>query len=105
MTTKRKKRNNREKRELYSLVDNNKNLLEEYKETNNTELIKEVVKANVQDVYRVARNIRNLEHEIMEMNFYKDKGNIHKIFQYPVTLQKREYNLSGEPSSIIKFDR
>ena len=93
------------KRELYSLVDNNKNLLEEYKETNNTELIKEVVKANVQDVYRVARNIRNLEHEIMEMNFYKDKGNIHKTFQYPVTLQKREYNLSGEPSSIIKFDR
>ena len=92
-------------KELFTLIDNNKDLLDEYKQNHNKELIKEVVKTNYQDVYRVARQIRNLQHEIMEMNFYKDEGNIYKMFQYPVTLEKMETNISGEPSSIIKFNK
>lgn len=93
------------KKELFALIDNNKEILEEYKQTNNKELIKEVVKTNFEDVYRIARHIRNLEHEVMDMDFYKDEGNIYKLFQYPVILEKIETNISGEPSSIIKFNK
>ena len=42
----------------------------------------------------------------MDMNFYEDEGKeFSKIFQYPVTLEKIETNVSGEPSSIIKFNK
>lgn len=102
----RKKDISEKKKELFTLIDNNKELLDEYKQTNNKEIIKEVVKINFEDVYRVARQIRNLEHEIMDMNFYEDEGKVFsKIFQYPVTLEKIETNVSGEPSSIIKFNK
>ena len=100
----KKKDISEKKKELFTLIDNNKEILDEYKQTNNKELIKEIVKTNFEDVYRVARQIRNLEHEIMDMDFYKDEGKIFtKMFQYPVTLDKIETNLSGEPSSVIKF--
>ena len=101
----RKKDISEKKKELFALIDNNKEILDEYKQTNNKELVKEVVKTNFEDVYRIARQIRNLEHEVMDMDFYKDEGNLYKLFQYPVTLEKMETNISGEPSSIIKFNK
>jgi len=100
------------KRELYSLIDNNKDLIRQYKETNNAEILKDVANTTVNDVYRIARNIRNLEHGEMDMIYY-DKGyypedtnrKIHKLYQYPVKHEKMETNYLREPVNVIKFNK
>lgn len=90
------------KRELYKYLDENKEILNEYKKTNNNQLIKDVVANNINNVFREARNIRELENEIIQMNYYKDE-NMFKVFKYPVLLQNTEINIA-EPIRVQNFE-
>lgn len=100
------------KRELFTIIDNNKEIINQYKETHNKELLKDVTNSTIQDIYRIARTIRNMENEEMEMLYY-DKGyypedtnrKIHKLYQYPVKHEKMETNLLSEPVNVIKFNK
>src|SRR6056300_1983952 len=100
------------KRELYTIIDNNKEIIDQYKETHNKELLKDIANSTVQDIHRIARTIHNMEHEEMEMIYY-DKGyypedtnrKIHKLYQYPVKHEKMETNLLTEPVNVIKFNK
>lgn len=100
------------KRELYTAIDNNKDIIDQYKETHNKELLKDVAHSTMQDVYRIARTIRTMESEEMEMIYY-DKGyypedtnrKIHKLYQYPVKHEKLETNFLQEPVNVVKFNK
>tara|TARA_B100001057_G_C22869035_1_gene957905 strand:+ start:6576 stop:7988 length:1413 start_codon:yes stop_codon:yes gene_type:complete len=81
------------KRELYKYLDQNKEILNEYKKTENNQLIKDIVANNVNNVFREARNIRELENEIVQINYYKEE-NIFKVFKYPVLLQNTEETIT-----------
>lgn len=89
------------KRELFKYIDENKEIMEEFKQTNNTQLLKEYVSNNINNIQREARNLRNLENEVIEVNYYKDE-NLFKVFKSPVTLNKYDSN-AGEPVSVVSF--
>lgn len=90
-------------KDIFSILDTNKSLFEEYQKTNNREVIKTIVKNNINEVDVLARNLRNLKHEIMEMNYYDDEK-LHKLYQFPVILNKLTSNI-GEPESVVKYER
>ena len=90
-------------KDIFSILDTNKELFEEYQKTNNREIIKTIVKNNINEVDVIARNLRNLKHEVMEMNYYDDEK-LHKLYQFPVILNKLTTNI-GEPESVVKYER
>ena len=90
-------------KDIFSILDTNKELFEEYQKTNNREVIKTIVRNNINEVDVLARNLRNLKHEVMEMNYYDDEK-IHKLYQFPVILNKLTTNI-GEPESVVKYER
>lgn len=100
------------KKELYTIIDTNKELIKKYKETHNKDLLKDIANSTIQDVYRIVRNIQNMEYEEMEMNYY-EKGyypedanrKIHKLYRFPVKHEKMETNYTQEPVKVIKFNK
>lgn len=88
-------------RQIYNIIDSNKQIIDDFKKTNNNELLKDMVQNNKDNLYRHARNLRNLKHEIMEMNYDEDTR-LYKLYQYPVLLDKLLINLadSEEVSSF-----
>jgi|TARA_B110000285_G_C15124647_1_gene619385 hypothetical protein len=99
------------KKELFVLIEQNKEFLEEYKENQNKELLKQVVVNNKNNISRISKIIQNLENEIIEVNYYKEgyyednrSQEIYKLFQYPISLTNIEMNWY-EPQNVIKFDR
>ena len=91
------------KGELYSYVEDNKSILDDFKQTRNKQLIKDLVFNNVRNVHREARTISQLENEIIEMNYYKDE-NMYKVYKFPVLFHKSEINLGG-PEVVKSFER
>ena len=77
--------------------------MEEFKQTNNKQLLKDYVSNNINNIQREARNLRYLENEIIEVNHYKDE-NVFQVFKSEVALNKLESN-AGEPVSVISFIR
>ena len=99
----KKEQINTKKRELYSYIEDNKSILNDFKQTGNKQLIKDLVFNNVRNVHREARTISQLENEIIEMNYYKDE-NIYKVHKFPILFHKSEINL-GEPEVVKSFVR
>ena len=91
------------KRELFTYIEDNKAILDEFKQTKNKQLIKDLVFNNVRNVHREARTISQIENEIIEMNYYKDE-NIYKVYKFPMLFHKSEINL-GEPEVVKNFER
>lgn len=91
------------KRELFKHIDENREIMEEFKQTNNKQLLKDYVSNNINNIQREARNLRYLENEIIEVNHYKDE-NVFQVFKSEVALNKLESN-AGEPLSVISFIR
>lgn len=91
------------KRELFGYIEDNKSILDEFKQTKNKQLIKDLVFNNVRNVHREARTISQLENEIIEMNYYKDE-NIYEVYKFPILFHKSEINL-GEPEVVKSFER
>ena len=99
----KKEQINTKKGELYSYIEDNKSILDDFKQTRNKQLIKDLVFNNVRNVHREARTISQLENEIIEMNYYKDE-NMYKVYKFPVLFHKSEINL-GEPEVVKSFER
>ena len=91
------------KRQIFNIIDTNKQLMDKYKSENNQEIIKDMVRNNVDDLSRYVRSLRNLQHEVMEIN-YDEPSNTHTLFQYPVLFENVEVNIQ-EPVNVVKFDR
>ena len=91
------------KRQIFDIIDKNRQLMEKYKNEHNPEIIKDIVRNNIDDLYRYSRSLRLLQHEIMEVNYDKDSI-LFKLFQYPVLYDKLEINIL-EPANVKKFNR
>jgi len=99
----KKEQINSKKRELFNYIEDNKAILDDFKQTKNKQLIKDLVFNNVRNVHREARTISQLENEIIEMNYYKDE-NIYKVYKFPILFHKSEINY-GEPEVVKSFER
>lgn len=89
---------------LFSLIEKNKELIDEYKKTNNREFLKAAVDLQINDIANEVQNIRILQHEIMEI-ITQDTGNpfpLNTLFQNPVSISKLDYS-SGEQQRVISF--
>lgn len=98
------RRINEKQTNLFSMFEKNKELIDEYKKTNNREFLKAAVDLQVNEIANELQNIRILKHEIMEM-FKQDTGTIfplNTLFQSPVSISKLDYT-SGEQRRVISF--
>jgi hypothetical protein len=89
---------------MFSLIEKNKELIDEYKKTNNREFLKAAVDLQINEIANEIQNIRILKHEIMEM-ITQDTGNtfpLNTLFQSPVSISKLDY-ASGEQQRVISF--
>lgn len=112
---------------IFKLTESMRSLLAEYKETDNTEFLKQAVRIQLDQITPEARNLRMLTYEVMEMDKREPirvNGKViitldqnceldikskpdSDIFEYvlvqrPVELTKMEY-LSDEPPNVIKY--
>jgi hypothetical protein len=95
--------NNREKSDainnklsnIFKLIEHNRELLQEYKKTQNREFLLTALNLQIKELAPEIRNLRMLKHEVMEMD--EDT-----LVRYPNSLDKTE-NLSGEPPRVIKY--
>jgi hypothetical protein len=95
------------KNEVFLLKDDITQLLDEYKKTENKEILKNAVDTQITKIIPKMRNIHMLKNEINEelLMFAKDsnkKDKIGHIFNYPILLNKLEYNLAEKPN-VISF--
>lgn len=99
------KKENMEKKEieLEGFINENKIIMEQLNETNKRELMKDVVANNVNNVFRTARNIRDLKNEINEVEYDKSKK-IYTLIQYPVKYAKLEIMFGGT-EKVLNFER
>ena len=96
-----------EKRDnIFSLIEKNKALIDEYKKSNNVEFLKAGVDLQISEIYPEVRNLRMLQHEIMEIES-SDNGAgmmfpLNTLFQQNVSLSKLDFS-SGEQQRVISF--
>ena len=100
----------RKKDMIFILTEKINGLLTDYENTRNRELLKAAVELQVNELHPEIRNLRLLEHELMEIvvdapadvvafaNYYL----LHSLNQNDVALTKLEYN-SDEPQRVIKY--
>lgn len=88
----------------FSLIEKNKELIDEYKKSNNREFLKAAIDLQRTDIKSTVDNIRFLKHEIMEIISIDTKKTfpINTLFQKPVSLSKLDYS-SGEQQRVISF--
>jgi len=95
------------KNDVFLLKDDITQLLDEYKKTENKEILKNAVDMQITKIIPKMRNIHMLKNDINEERkmFAKDnkeKDKIGHIFNYPILLNKLEYNLAENPN-VISF--
>jgi hypothetical protein len=90
--------------ELFRLIEQNREMLDEYKQTDNRELLKSAMELQVSQIIPESRNLRMLKYEIMEMDRREISSgkNEHVLFQYPSQITNMDY-ITGEPSRVISF--
>lgn len=84
---------------IFELNEKVKFLLEEYKNKDNKEFLKEALRIQINEIYPEIRNRRMLENELIELDS-NDKE--FYLFKFPIILSKLIYNL-GEPPRVIKY--
>jgi len=94
----------RKRNTIFMYAEQITNLLEEYKKTENRELLKTAMTLQINNLLPETRNLRLLMHEHMEVNTFKHtNGRIENfLFQNAVALSKLDYN-TDEPPRVIKF--
>ena len=89
---------------VFSLIEKNKELIDEYNKTNNREFLKAAVDLQINEIANEIQNIRILKHKIMEI-ITQDTGNtfpLNTLFQSPVSISNLDYE-SGEQQRVISF--
>ena len=112
---------------IFKLTESMRTLLNEYKKTDNIEILKQAVRVQYDQITPETRNLRMLKYEVMEVDSREPKRDNensmiildsncqiefklkpspdileHVLVQHPVELNKREY-LVDEPPNVIKF--
>jgi hypothetical protein len=88
---------------IFLLIEKNRELIEEYKSSQNPELLKVVVKSQIDDIYPEIRNRRLLEGEVMEIDSKTFTNHIeYSLFKYPIEISKI-VNTLGEKSRVVKY--
>lgn len=83
-------------------------MISEYQESGNTQLLKDAMTVQIQNLQPEIENLRRLKQDIMEMdNSIPVGGNEMKdlvcnLIQRPIALYKTEYTF-GEPSRVVKY--
>jgi hypothetical protein len=85
--------------EINSTIEN---LLNEYKSTNNHEVLKLAIHTHVNELLPETRNLRYLMYELCEMDMLLKRDNTRILIQKPNSLQKIDYTFN-EPAKVIKF--
>jgi hypothetical protein len=102
--------NNKEKKEsidkktekIYLLVEKVRDLIKEYKKTENHRILKTAVDVQINELFPEIRNMKLLMNEVVEMN--QDESGKFTVFHYPVALNKIDEDF-GEKASVIKFSK
>ena len=91
------------------MIEKSRGFIEEYKKTNNYEMLKSAIDLQIKDIIPEARNIRMLRHQIMEMvrsdESLETPGRLplYTLFQRPASISQLDYS-SGEQQRVIKFN-
>jgi hypothetical protein len=95
---------NEKQERLFSLIEKNKELIDEYKKTNNRQVLKAAVDLQINEISNEVQHIRVLKHEIMEIITQDTRGTfpLNTLFQNPVSISKLDYS-SGEQQRVISF--
>ena len=100
--------------DIYKITEKMKVLVNEFKETNNKQLLTDATNMQLKELNPLVKKRRELAYPIMEMNHYTTEkkqierddiyGNEYdELFQYPITLDKLTSS-SGTEASVIKFE-
>jgi hypothetical protein len=89
---------------IFRLNEQIRMLLDEYKTTNNTEILKTAVTLQVNQLLPETRNLRMLKYKIMEMQEHEVSNKLveHHLIQYPNSFNDLDHEY-GEPPRVIKF--
>jgi hypothetical protein len=87
---------------IYRLNENIRGILEEYKGTQNMELLKSAVSMQVNELYPETRKVFNLKNEINEV--VSGQTGKYELFRYPILLEKLDHTFS-EPPRVVKFNK
>lgn len=91
--------------EIFHLIERVNALLKEYENTQNRELLKQAVYIQIKEIQPEIRNLRNLKHEIMELNSYTENyQHKYSVYQYPIEFSKLDSEF-GEHPRVIKFNK
>tara|TARA_Y100000356_G_C11261498_1_gene293947 strand:+ start:3070 stop:4503 length:1434 start_codon:yes stop_codon:yes gene_type:complete len=92
--------------ELFNYIERSKDLIREYKKTNNHEFLKSAIDLQIKDIAPTSIQIRTLKHKIMEIIKIQDPNKMfptNHLFQYPLLLNDIEYG-SAEQPRVIKYN-
>ena len=84
---------NNKKNKIYEYLEDVKRILNNYKETNNEELLKDVAQLQIENILPELRNMRHLKYETKEMIIDYDKG-ISEVYQLPYNIEMLELMLT-----------
>ena len=89
---------------LFSYIETSKQLIDEYKKTNNREFLKTAMDLRVNEIKRELSTIRRLKYGIMEIVTHPTKKSfpVHTLYQNTVSLDKLD-NSSLEQQRVISF--
>ena len=86
--------------EMYAVIEDIKRLLEEYKKTQNPEVLKSALRTHKEDLMPVIANIRLHKYGVMEMAHPTD--NESELVQHALPLNKMDFKY-GEDARVVKF--
>jgi len=89
---------------LFSYIETSKQLIDEYKKTNNREILKTAMDLRVNEIKRELSTIRRLKYGIMEIVTHPTikAFPVHTLYQNTVSLDKLDYS-SLEQQRVISF--
>ena len=87
--------------EMYAVIEDIKRLLEEYKKTQNPEVLKSALRTHKEDLMPIVANIRLHKYGVMEM--VKPSENESELIQHALALNKMDFKF-GEDARVIKFN-
>ena len=89
---------------VFNLNEKVKNLTEEYLKTENPEILRLMVRTQINEIYPEIRNRRMLENEVVELDSEIVKNRqIFSIFKYPIEVSKI-FKIIGEEPRVIKYE-